>query len=288
MKTTFDRTTEDSGNVVSLDHVNLCIGDQQLAILFYIQGLGFTRDPYLTVGLENMWLNAGRQQIHTPTRPGAPQVVRGRIGLVVPDLGELQQRLGDIAPRLVGTEFSTKEHGDHLDVTCPWGNLFLCHEPMESFAATFGLPYVEFTVPRGTAAGIARFYEEVMGAVTEMKMVRENDATVVRMGTDQTLIFREALEEPRDYDGHHLAIYIGDFSGPHQQLDERGLITEESNQHQYRFKDIVDLNSGAVLFELEHEVRSLRHPMYGRALVNRDPSVTTRNYTRNAEFLNIG
>jgi hypothetical protein len=208
---TFDRTTEDTGNVVSLDHVNICIRDQQTATLFYVIGLGLTRDPYLTVGLDNMWLNAGRQQFHVPTRPDGPQVVRGRIGLVVPDLDELQQRLRGIAPQLVDTQFSFKEHGDHLDVTCPWGNLFLCHAPMDSFGATFGVPYVEFSVPGGTAAGIARFYKEIVGAVSELKSVRKSDAAVVQTGTDQSLIFREDSEESRPYDGHHLAIYIADF-----------------------------------------------------------------------------
>ena len=102
-------------------------------------------------------------------------------------------------------------------------------------------------------------------------------------------MFREDAEEAqRPYDGHHIAIYIADFSGPHGLLKARGLITQESNEHQYRFNDIVDVDSGAVLFELEHEVRSLAHAMYGRALINRDPSVTLQNYTRSAEFLNIG
>jgi hypothetical protein len=284
----FDRTTEDTGNVISLDHVNVCIGDQQAATLFYIMGLGFTRDPYMMTGVENMWLNAGRQQFHTPTRPDAPQVVRGRVGVVVPDLGELQQRLGAVAPQLAGTQFSFKEHGDHLDVTCPWGNLFLCHGPMDNFTGKFGVPYVEFAVPGGAAAGIARFYEEIVGAVADVKTVRRNDAAVIQTGAEQRMIFREDPEEARAYDGHHVAIYLGDFSGPHARLNERGLVSEESNEHQYRFKDIVDLDSGAVLYELEHEVRSLRHPMYGRGLVTRDPMVNLANYTRGAEFLNIG
>jgi hypothetical protein len=159
---------------------------------------------------------------------------------------------------------------------------------MDSFGATFGVPYVEFAVPGGTAAGIARFYKEIVGAVSELKSVRKSDAAVVQTGTDQSLIFREDPEESRPYDGHHLAIYIADFSGPHGRLNERGLVTQESSEHQYRFKDIVDVDSGAVLYELEHEVRSLAHVMYGRALVNRDPSVTMQNYTRSAEFLNIG
>jgi hypothetical protein len=283
---TYDRTTEDTGNVISLDHVNVTIADQQQAALFYIVGIGLTRDPYLTVGLDNMWLNAGRQQFHTPTRPNGPQVVRGRIGVVVPDLEELERRLADIAPQLEGTKFSYKEHGDHFDVTCPWGNLFLCHGPMESFNATFGIPYVEFAVPEGSAQGIASFYETIMGAVAEAKTVRKSAAAVVRMGPDQSVVFREDAEESaKPYDGHHIAVYIGDFSGPHRLLKERGLVSEESNEHQYRFKDIVDLETGNVLYELEHEVRSLAHPMFGRPLVNRDPSINMRNYTRGSVYL---
>ena len=58
----------------------------------------------------------------------------------------------------------------------------------------------------------------------------------------------------------------------------KGLVSEESDQHQYRFKDIVDLDTGKHLFTIEHEVRSMRHPMYARALVNRNPAQTNRSY----------
>ena len=43
----FDRRAEDLGNIVGLEHVNLQIPDQGLATLFYVGGLGLTRDPYL-------------------------------------------------------------------------------------------------------------------------------------------------------------------------------------------------------------------------------------------------
>ena len=56
------------------------------------------------------------------------------------------------------------------------------------------------------------------------------------------------------------------------------MISRETNQHEYRFIDIVDLDSGQALFQLEHEVRSMRHPMYARALVNRNASMTNQNY----------
>ena len=51
------RTAEDLGSIVELGHVNVTVSDQTLATAFYLMGLGLTRDPYLTVRLENMWFN---------------------------------------------------------------------------------------------------------------------------------------------------------------------------------------------------------------------------------------
>ena len=68
MSKPYDRGAEDLGNIVALEHVNLQIEDQAMATLFYIVGLGLTRDPYMMVGLDNMWVNIGEQQFHLPTR----------------------------------------------------------------------------------------------------------------------------------------------------------------------------------------------------------------------------
>ena len=38
----YDRTAQDVGNIVALEHVNVRIPDQQLATLFYVVGLGLT------------------------------------------------------------------------------------------------------------------------------------------------------------------------------------------------------------------------------------------------------
>ena len=73
----------------------------------------------------------------------------------------------------------------------------------------------------------------------------------VQVGHRQELRFRETAGSPRPYDGHHVAVYIADFSGPHRRLAERGLVSEESNPVQYRFKDIVDPDSGRVLATLD-------------------------------------
>ena len=50
----YDRASQNVGNVVALEHVNVTIPDQRPATAFYLAGMGFTRDPYLMVGLENM------------------------------------------------------------------------------------------------------------------------------------------------------------------------------------------------------------------------------------------
>ena len=283
----YDRTTEDLGNLVAMDHLDLTVDDQPQATLFYITGLGLTRDPYMSVGLENMWVNAGRQQFHLPTRSTTAQVVRGRIGFVTPDLEQLRERLERIRPRLDGTNFACVAEDGYLLVTCPWGNRFDCVGAGDVFRARLGVPYVEFNVPAGAAKGIVAFYDQVLGAKAELRPGGRL-AAVVRAGYDQSLVFIENPAEWRPYDGHHVAVYVTDFSAAHTELERRGLVTEESDAHQFRFKDIVDPETGDVLYELEHEVRSLGHPMFGRPLVNRDPSVTLLNYARGAEQLTVG
>ena len=77
-------------------------------------------------------------------------------------------------------------------------------------------------------------------------------------------------EEPVDMmDGHHIAIYVADFSGPYEWLIERGLVTVEDNDHQYRCQDLVPPHGGRAIWTMEHEIRSLHHPHWNRWLVNR-------------------
>src|SRR5919202_1748410 len=99
-----DLASEDVGNIISMEHVNVTIPDQPTAMVFYILGMGFTRDPYMNVGLDNMWINLGEQQFHLPTRD--PQVIPGHIGIVVPDLAALEQRLMAVREPLADTKFA--------------------------------------------------------------------------------------------------------------------------------------------------------------------------------------
>ncbi len=269
----YDRKADDLGNVVALEHVNVTIPDQATAVTFYVLGLGLTRDPYMNVGLNNMWVNVGGQQFHLPTR--GVQKIPGHIGLVLSDLDALKKRLATVEPELEGTRFKWRDAGDHVAVTGPWGNRFRCHAAGPEFGdMTIGMPYVEFLTPPGTARSIGKFYRTVLQAPAAY---RTGSATV-RVGRNQSLIFTETDKRIPRYDGHHIAVYIANFSRAHQFLLRRDLIMEESNAHQYRFRDIVDPGTGEKVFALEHEVRSLYHPMLNRTMVNRNAGQTQRGY----------
>src|SRR5918993_1034901 len=97
----FDREKENLGNITGLEHVNVEIPDQGLASNFYLVGCGFTRDPYLFPGTNNMWVN---------------------VGVVSPDREALLRRLHGVKPMLKDTKYSFEEHNDYVKATCPWGN----------------------------------------------------------------------------------------------------------------------------------------------------------------------
>ena len=277
-------TNEDVGNIVHLEHVNLQVPDQTLATLFYIVGMGFTRDPYFNIGVHNMWANVGEQQFHLPVRP--VQVIHGHVGIVLPDLDSLKERLGAVETPLAGTKFGWSAETSHTAVTCPWGNRFRCFAPDPRFGdMALGIPYIEFLVERGRAAGIARFYDRALGAATMTDSSDGGISARVKIGRNQSLVFRETEEPCGSYDGHHIAIYVSNFSRPYAFLKDRGLISEQVRNHQFRFKEVVDPVDDRRIFLLEHEIRSLHHPMFHRFFVNRNPNESARRYRRGRDAL---
>jgi hypothetical protein len=274
----YDRATQDIGNIVNLGHVNVCISDQHIATHYYVTGLGLTRDPFLNTGAGNMWINVGMSQIHLPT--GTPEILRGVIGLVAPDRQALLNRLSRVRKALADTKFEFCESNDGVETVCPWGNRIHVHAPdKERFGRIqLGMSYVRFDVRPGTAARIARFYREVLQAPADVVKNGSGPEARVQVGEKQYVCFRETDAPERPYDRHHVQIYIADFSGPHRRLKELGLITGETGEYEYRFKDVIDLDSREVLFTVEHETRSQTNPMYGRPLVNRNPAQTNTDY----------
>jgi hypothetical protein len=234
-------------------------------------------------GVDNAWMNVGTCQFHLPVAQA--QVLRGTTGLVMPDLDALMARLARVVPRLKDTLFSHSRDGDVVNVTCPWGNRIRVHapDPARFGRIVLGMPYVEVDVATGALAGIARFYTQVFAAPATTGTDAAGAYVRVSTGVNGSLVFRETTRELPPYDGHHIQITVADFSGVHRRLLERGLITEESDASQYRFQDIVDPQSGAVAATLEHEVRSMLHPMYARRYVNRNPDVTNTFYATGHE-----
>src|ERR1700710_1560267 len=226
MQQTFDRAAEDLGNAIYLEHVNVTVPDQRLASLFYVAGLGLTRDPYLMVSDTNMWVNVGKSQFHLPG--GSAQVLRGHTALVIEGRAALLERLAAVAKKLEGTTFKFTEHNDYVEAICPWGNRMRCYEPdAERFGRiSLGIPYVEFDVPVGTAKAIAAFYPAVFGTPAS---VQNGDGTVARtlMGKNQYMQFRETDVPQPEFDGHHVQMYIANFSGPYEKLKARNLISVE-------------------------------------------------------------
>jgi catechol 2,3-dioxygenase-like lactoylglutathione lyase family enzyme len=273
----FDRAAEDLGNALHLEHVNVNIPDQRLAALFYVAGLGLTRDPYLMVSDDNMWVNVGRSQFHLPTGPA--QRLRGHTGIVISGREALLQRLAAVRAPLAGTCFEFSDHNDFVEAICPWGNRIRVHEPDAARfgRVTLGIPYVEFDVPPGTAPGIAAFYRAMIE--TPAEVVEDGTVARVSVGQGQVLVFRETDRPLPDFDNHHVQIYVANFSGPYRRLAARGLVSKEDNRYQYRFRDIVDPESGRHLFTIEHEVRSITHPNFLRPLINRNPAQTNRTYS---------
>jgi catechol 2,3-dioxygenase-like lactoylglutathione lyase family enzyme len=275
----YDRHQQDVGNILMLEHVNVRVPDQRLATAFYIQGLGFTRDPYIMVGVENMWINMGQTQFHLPT--GEPNLMRGHVEIVVPDLEALTARLESVRGLLAGTKFDFTVEDKYVAVTAPWGNRLRLYAAGPAFGDwTLGINHVEFPVATGSADGVARFYQQVMGAPAAVTPDAEGVAAHVRIGQRQELVFRETAAQIPPYDGYHVAVYIANFSGPHEWLDKHGLVSEESQDYQYRFEKIVDPDTREVLCVIEHEVRSFTHPMYLRPLVNRNPAQRQPTYQR--------
>jgi hypothetical protein len=274
----YDRASEDIANIVGLGHVNTAIPRQRLSTLFYVTGLGLTRDPFINTSIDNMWINVGQSQFHLPT--GRIEVLRGITGLVLPDRAALLDRLARLRSPLAGTSFDFRESNDGVETVSPFGNRIHCHapDPGRFGPVALGMAYVRFDVRPGTAAGIARFYREVLAAPADLLDEADGQRARVMVGARQYFVFRETDAPEQPYDGHHVQIDVADFSGPHERLQALGLVTEESSQHQYRFRDIVDPDTRSVLFTVEHEVRSMQHPMYARQLINRNPAQTGMSY----------
>jgi hypothetical protein len=174
------------------------------------------------------------------------------------------------------------------DETDEWGDNIATKYGKEA-SECLGIDYVEFQCPIGTAERIALFYDSVfdasvscfdLGDGTQICMVAIGD--IDDQGKpEQSLLFRETKEKIPPYDGHHIALYVGnssaDFEAAYRNADLSGIVwcnprfsdkadTLEGARKwkQFRFKNIVDMETGETIFELEHEIRSIEHEAWLR------------------------
>src|ERR1700747_846008 len=95
----YDRTAEDVGNIVGLEHVNLRVPNQEPASDFYLAGLGLTRDPYMMPGTNNMWVNVGKSQFQLPKGGAEPAARPCRARGAEPGGSVRTPRHGEAPPR---------------------------------------------------------------------------------------------------------------------------------------------------------------------------------------------
>jgi len=143
-----------------------------------------------------------------------------------------------------------------------------------------GIRYVEYFAPKNSLKGIMDTYERVLGA----KIVKfDNEKKMeVLIGSESNGQFLRFVEKDNvdPYHGDHLAIYVNDFISMYQRAKNLQVggdvisivwnnpcfsmkydtLEEVERLNEFRFKDFVDLETGEVVYQLEHEIRSLKHP----------------------------
>lgn len=149
-----------------------------------------------------------------------------------------------------------------------------------------GIRFVEFACRTGTAAPVAEFYRKVLGchvtcAKADASTDGEVDSAVVSVGPGVHLAFVENEQLSDDARkrmvGVHACIYIPTFEQTYNTLKERDLVwtnprfthldscdtwEEARASRTFRFKDVLDVDSGEKLLELEHETRPMTHGQY--------------------------
>ena len=232
----YDRSAEDLGNIVGLEHVNLQVEDQGLTTLFYISGLGLTRDPYLMTSIDNMWVNVGHSQFHLIT--GKPQHLRGRTGLVIPDREALLQRLEQDeeaarghALRLQGARGPCRDH-------VPVGQQ--APDPRARQLRPHAARHALCRVRR--AGGLGQGASPTSTARSSRRRRASMRRATCRRRASRSARRRSwCSARPRRSSRPTTAITSRSTSptsrGRTSALLERKLVTEESNQYQYRFEE---------------------------------------------------
>ncbi|KAG9403072.1 hypothetical protein AC1031_006613 [Aphanomyces cochlioides] len=266
---------------------------------FYLDVLGCARDPRLEWLVH---ANMGLNQFHILPNERVNQRFNGEIGLFYTDLDALAKHFNSLSypyEDVAGEKPGSFEQWDlinatkykHLAIMDPSQNKLVCFESPLGYVDSErargtqpgassmgdGIPYMKFLVRPGTASGIARFYQRYLGAACKVLPTRSQNRHVcsIACGPLQKLLFEESDDDLLPYDGHHICLYIDNFEASYKQLAASRLnwntplfgdrcdtweLTQKNQQ--FRFIRVEDPESGELLLELEHEVRSVAHPRW--------------------------
>jgi hypothetical protein len=264
-------TMPEVGGILHLDHVNFQVAEHDLATVFFINGLGLTRDPFRRADETNMGVNVGLQQFHLPRR-GETSPFHGVIGLVVPELVAIRARLMrlDRLGKLTGTAYGAEFGDDVAEITSPFGVRLRLHAAgTVPFLRPLGITYAEVFVPPDTAAAIAGFYREVFGAIAGVETVDGAPTASVNAGPYQTLRFIERDLDSYDTDNFHVSFHVTHYNQVRERIAESGYMSGEGRGQVFFFDRIFDPDNGDTVFPLVNEVRSVYHPDFMRPLANR-------------------
>lgn len=258
-KAAAEDTSLDVKGIIWLEHINIVVGNPELAEIFYFEGLGLTKDPSKTG--PTIWANVGpRQQFHlVSASPGdEAQRLYGSIGLALPDLRALCTRLESVTNSLKGSSFLFEDCGDMVAVTCPWGNQFFVfgsntklkskegpppakvrrttvleekHASVDHVMGVREQPGIRFVqMACRDAEGVARFYQSTFGCCVR----HEGSGDVaVCVGPSVHLIFNsyddgltdsERSSRIQQASGIHICVYISDFKQTYEHLLKIGVI----------------------------------------------------------------
>ena len=145
------------------------------------------------------------------------QRIAGSIGLVVPSLDTIRDRIADAQIVLKDTQFAIESNdGDCITLTCPWGNRFhLYSVEDDSLVSTLSTPrkmenlhakggaygshrmavrggpgirFIEIACPPNKSRAIAKFYREMIGCT----VMEAPEKVVVCVGPGVHVVFVES------------------------------------------------------------------------------------------------
>lgn len=252
-----------------------------------------------------LWANVGSNQFHLPEGSPDAQVFDGYVTLVYPNLQGLKERHEKVQDTLQGSKFCILDSNDTtMTVLDPWGTEFRLvtdgdysrddrgTQPGGDTTEGLGMrDLVIYTSKDANMNGIARFYEQVLGAPI-LKDQSNDKKYVVSTGPQQTLTFVASDRSDVSHDdlrqeehevpdgqpafvsnyGPHVSMYVANLAETYKRADELGVtyvnprfkrraytLEEALDQCMFRCLNIVDpqnVEAGPIL-ALEHEIRSV-------------------------------